>query len=54
MVWNDDGGPAGVTGPNNFWTGEYNNTNANKQKVYKHPNVITLDRLPRFWGFSEI
>lgn len=48
MVWNDGDGPAGVTSPNNFWTGEYYNTNAHKQKVYSHPNVITLDRLPRF------
>ncbi len=48
MVWNDGDGPAGVTSPNNFWTGEYYNTNAHKQKVYNHPNVITLDRLPRF------
>ncbi|MDQ1921546.1 glycosyl hydrolase [Massilia pseudoviolaceinigra] len=48
MVWNDGDGPAGVTSPNNFWTGEYYNTNAHKRKVYSHPDVITLDKLPRF------
>jgi mannan endo-1,4-beta-mannosidase len=47
MVWNDGDGPA-VTGPNNFWSGEYYNTSAHKKKVYNHPNVITLDRLPKF------
>lgn len=47
MVWNDAGGPA-VTDPDNFWSGEYYNTAAHKKKVYNHPNVITLDRLPKF------
>ena len=48
MVWNDGGGPAGVTDANNFWTGEQYNTSAHKREVYQHPNVITLDKLPRF------
>ncbi|MET0319693.1 MAG: glycosyl hydrolase [Duganella sp.] len=48
MVWNDGAGPAGVSNANNFWTGEQYNTNVHKRKVYGHPNVITLDRLPRF------
>lgn len=48
MVWNDGGGPAGVTNANNFWTGEQYNTSAHKREVYRHPHVITLDKLPRF------
>ena len=47
MVWNDGDGPA-VTDKNNFWSGEYYNTGAHKKKVYNHPNVITLDKLPKF------
>jgi mannan endo-1,4-beta-mannosidase len=47
MTWNDGDGPAGVSSPNNFWTGEHFNTNAHKRKVYNHPDVITLDKLPR-------
>jgi mannan endo-1,4-beta-mannosidase len=47
MTWNDRDTPAGVTAKENFWTGEYYNTNAHKRKVYQHPLVITLDRLPR-------
>ena len=47
MVWNDGrGGP--VTNKDNFWSGEYYNTLAHKKKVYNHPNVITLERLPKF------
>jgi mannan endo-1,4-beta-mannosidase len=48
MVWNDGAGPAGATSPDNFWSGEYYNTSAHKKRVYNHPNVITLDRLPKF------
>jgi mannan endo-1,4-beta-mannosidase len=48
MVWNDGDSAPGVTGPNNFWTGEYYNTKAHKNRVYHHPNVITLERLPKF------
>ena len=48
MVWNDSNTDAGVTSSNNFWTGEYYNTNAHKLKVYNHDNVITLDELPDF------
>ncbi|WP_229487432.1 glycosyl hydrolase [Pseudoduganella lutea] len=47
MTWNDRDTPAGVTAKENFWTGEYYNTNAHKRKVYHHPLVITLDRVPR-------
>jgi mannan endo-1,4-beta-mannosidase len=47
MTWNDRDTPAGVTARENFWTGEYYNTAAHKRKVYHHPRVITLDRLPR-------
>ena len=50
MVWNDGhtAEGAGVTHKDNFWTGEYYNTNAHKTKVYNHSNVITLDELPTF------
>ncbi|HEX8605976.1 MAG TPA: glycosyl hydrolase [Pseudoduganella sp.] len=48
MTWNDRDTPAGVTARENFWTGEYYNTNAHKRKVYGHQAVITLDRLPVF------
>jgi len=37
-----------VSNANNFWTGEHYNTQAHKQHVYNHPNVITLDDLPSF------
>lgn len=48
MVWNDSDTDAGVTSPDNFWTGEHYNTNEHKMKVYNHDNVITLDELPDF------
>ncbi len=48
MTWNDGGSAAGITDKNNFWTGEYYNTAEHKKKVYNHPSVITLDRLPKF------
>ena len=48
MTWNDSDTAAGVTSADNFWTGEYYNTNAHKTKVYNHLNVITLDELPAF------
>ncbi|MDR2701502.1 MAG: glycoside hydrolase family 26 protein [Spirochaetaceae bacterium] len=47
MTWNDrSGSTQGQTDENNFWTGEYHNTNAHKTKVYNHDRVITLDELP--------
>jgi mannan endo-1,4-beta-mannosidase len=48
MVWNDGhtSEGEGVTHKDNFWTGEYYNTNAHKTKVYNHSNIITLDELP--------
>ena len=48
VVWNDSNTAAGVTSKDNFWTGEFYNTNAHKTKVYNHSNVITLDELPKF------
>ena len=47
-VWNDARAGAGVTAKDNFWSGDYYNTSAHKNKVYHHPNVITLDKLPAF------
>jgi mannan endo-1,4-beta-mannosidase len=47
MTWNDrSGSTQGETHKDNFWTGETNNTQAHKMKVYHHPAVITLDKLP--------
>ena len=46
MTWNDSGNTVGETTRNNFWTGEYHNTQAHKTHVYNHPLVITLDELP--------
>ena len=48
MVWNDVTEQEGVTSSDNFWTGEYYNTNAHKRHVYNHELVITLDELPDF------
>lgn len=48
VVWNDGDQPAGLSHKDNYWTGEYYNTNAHKTKVYSHENVITLDKLPAF------
>ncbi|NHZ83374.1 hypothetical protein F2P44_29485 [Massilia sp. CCM 8695] len=47
-IRSDGDGPAGVTSPNNIRTGEYDHANEHKRKVYSHPDVITLDKLPRF------
>jgi mannan endo-1,4-beta-mannosidase len=46
MTWDDHSYDEGITDRNNHWTGEWHNTNAHKLKVYHHPYVITLDRLP--------
>jgi mannan endo-1,4-beta-mannosidase len=46
MTWNDARNTNGETHKDNFWTGEYHNTNAHKNHVYKHDLVITLDELP--------
>jgi mannan endo-1,4-beta-mannosidase len=48
LTWNDGHAPAGTSDRDNFWTGDYYNTAAHKTKVYHHPDVITLDRLPAF------
>jgi mannan endo-1,4-beta-mannosidase len=47
-VWNDARAGAGVAAQDNFWSGDYYNTLQHKNKVYHHPNVITLDQLPAF------
>jgi mannan endo-1,4-beta-mannosidase len=44
-TWNDSR-PAGENHRDNFWSGEFNNTNAHKIHVYHHELVITLDKLP--------
>lgn len=44
MTWNDK--EVEGTNVDNFWSGEYHNTAAHKQKVYNHPYVLTLDELP--------
>jgi hypothetical protein len=47
MTWNDRYNSSdGETHKENFWTGEANNTQAHKEKVYNHPRVVTLDKLP--------
>ena len=47
MTWNDrNGSTQGERHRENFWTGEYHNTQAHKEHVYNHPLVITLDELP--------
>jgi len=47
MTWNDRyNSYDGESHKENFWTGESNNTQAHKEKVYNHPSVITLDKLP--------
>ncbi|MDB5748317.1 MAG: beta-mannosidase [Massilia sp.] len=47
-VWNDARAGAGVADKGNFWSGDYYNTLEHKKKVYHHPKVITLDKLPAF------
>jgi mannan endo-1,4-beta-mannosidase len=47
MTWNDRYNSfQGENHRENFWTGETINPQAHKVKVYNHPAVITLDRLP--------
>ena len=51
MVWNDGAQDANGkvkrdTDKNNFWSGEYYNTQAHKQAVYNSEIAITLDELP--------
>jgi mannan endo-1,4-beta-mannosidase len=54
MTWNDSyGSVQGQTDENNFWTGEYHNTQAHKSKVYHHDRVITLDELPDLSGYRK-
>jgi mannan endo-1,4-beta-mannosidase len=54
MTWNDGpGAPEGTTDKDNFWTGEYHNTNDHKRKVYNHDYVITLDELPDLTTYRD-
>jgi mannan endo-1,4-beta-mannosidase len=46
MTWNDMRFSEGETRKDNFWTGEYHNPQSHKEKVYNHPLVITLEKLP--------
>jgi len=46
MTWNDMRYSEGETHKDNFWTGEFHNPQPHKEKVYNHPLVITLDKLP--------
>jgi len=47
MTWNDRSRSVqGETNKENFWTGEFHNSQTHKKKVYNHPAVITLDKLP--------
>jgi mannan endo-1,4-beta-mannosidase len=48
LTWNDGHAAAGTADKDNFWSGDYYNTAAHKRAVYHHPDVITLDKLPRF------
>jgi mannan endo-1,4-beta-mannosidase len=48
MTWDDHTSVEGRTSKNNHWTGEWHNNNAHKKRVYSHPFVITLDKLPAF------
>ncbi|WP_020207709.1 glycosyl hydrolase [Gilvimarinus chinensis] len=48
MVWNDGALDTTEDHSNNFWTGEYYNTDVHKKHVYEHERVITLDELPEF------
>jgi mannan endo-1,4-beta-mannosidase len=48
LTWNDGRAPRGTSDKDNFWSGNYYNTAAHKRAVYRHPDVITLDKLPAF------
>ena len=52
MTWNDGNFDnttlASGTHQDNFWSGEFYNTNTHKIHVYGHNNMITLDELPEF------
>jgi mannan endo-1,4-beta-mannosidase len=53
MTWNDGRNTNGETHKDNFWTGEFHNTNAHKSHVYNHNLVITLDELPDLTAYRE-
>jgi mannan endo-1,4-beta-mannosidase len=46
MTWNDMHFKDGESRKDNYWTGEFHNPQAHKEKVFNHPLVITLDKLP--------
>ena len=52
MTWNDGNFNEvtleSATHKDNFWSGDYYNTQAHKTKVYQHENMLTLDELPAF------
>jgi hypothetical protein len=52
MVWNDGAGEAGVTSPDNFWTGEHHNSNAHKRKIYGDPTSSRWIACRSFKAFS--
>lgn len=53
VTWNDGRAGAGVSAPDNFWSGDHYNTLEHKRAVYRHPDVITLDKLPAFLKAPE-
>jgi mannan endo-1,4-beta-mannosidase len=53
VTWNDGHSGAGVSATDNFWTGDYYNTLEHRRAVYRHPDVITLDKLPAFLKAPE-
>jgi mannan endo-1,4-beta-mannosidase len=48
LTWNDGRAGAGASAPDNFWSGDYYNSLAHRRAVYRHPDIITLDKLPAF------
>jgi mannan endo-1,4-beta-mannosidase len=53
MTWDDHGQTAGVSDKNNYWTGEWHNSNTQKKKVYSSDYVITLDELPALSTYGD-
>jgi mannan endo-1,4-beta-mannosidase len=46
MTWDDHGVASGASHKDNYWTGEWHNSDAHKKHVYNHAFVITLNELP--------
>jgi mannan endo-1,4-beta-mannosidase len=54
MTWNDrSGSTQGEYHRDNYWTGEYHNTQAHKTHVFNHELVITLDELPDLTKYGD-